>query len=147
MTETDLKPSQEDRVVAALTHSSILLFGMGIIAAVVVWATQKDRSPYVAFQALQSAVYQMAGIIVFILSWCCWGVLYFASFIPLMIAAEQGASDPPIFLLFSMMLMFAPFALMGLWILGGLWAAVRTLQGREFHFIFLGDRLERWLAA
>ena len=147
MTESDPKPSQEDRVVAALTHSSVLLYGMGIIAAVVVWATQKDRSPYVAFQALQSAVYQMAGIIVFILSWCCWGVLYFASFIPLMVAAEQGASGPPLYFLISMMLMFAPFALMALWILGGLWAAVRTLQGREFHFIFLGDWLERWLAA
>jgi uncharacterized Tic20 family protein len=144
---TENQTTQEDRVVAALTHSSVILFGMGIIVAIVIWATQKDRSRYVGFQSLQSAIYQMAGMIAFLGSMCCWGVLYFLSFIPLMVAAEQGASDPPLFFLFSMMLMFVPFAIMGLWILGGLWAAVRTLQGREFHFLFIGGRLERWLAA
>jgi len=143
----EAKPTQEDRVVAALTHSSVVLFGMGIIVAITVWATQKDRSRYVAFQALQSTVYQMAGMIAFMVSMCCWLALYFVSFIPLMVAAEQGASDPPLFFLGAMMLMLVPFAIMGLWILGGLWAAVRTLQGRDFHFLLLGDRLERWLAA
>ena len=45
------------------------------------------------------------------------------------------------------MLMFVPIAIMGLWAVGGLWAAVRTLQGRDFHYVLIGDRLERWLAA
>ncbi len=62
---------------------------MGAIIAVVVWATQKDRSRYVAFQAPQSLVYQMAGFLAFMISMRCWLALYFASFIPLLAAAEQ----------------------------------------------------------
>ena len=139
-------PDQDERIMSALAHGSIILFGMGIIAAVVIWATQKDRSRYVAFQALQALVYQIAGFALYSAGMCCWLALYFLSFIPLVAAAEQGASDPPLFFLGSMALMVVPFALMGLWILGGLRGAVRTLQGRAFRYLVLGDQLERWLA-
>jgi uncharacterized Tic20 family protein len=132
---------------AALAHGSAILFGMGIIAAVVVWASQKEKSRYVAFQALQALVYQFAGLVVVMLGWCCWLALYFLSFIPLIAAAEQGASDPPLFFIFSMLLMFVPLAIMGLWILGGLWGAVRTLQGQDFKYLAIGQQLERWLAS
>jgi uncharacterized Tic20 family protein len=129
---------------AALAHGSALLFGMGIIAAVVIWVTQKDSSRYVAFQALQALVYQLAGILVQMIAWCCWTALYFASFIPLIAVAEAGG-EPPFIFFASMMLMFVPLGLMGLWILGGLWGAVRALQGRDFRYLLIGDQLERWL--
>jgi uncharacterized Tic20 family protein len=141
------KPNQDERIMAALAHGSTILFGMGFIAAVAIWASQKEKSRYVAFQALQALVYQFAGIVVAMLSWCCWLALYFLSFVPLMAAAEQGASDPPLYFLASMLLMFVPMALMGLWMLGGLWGAVRMLQGRDFYYLVLGQQLERWLAA
>jgi uncharacterized Tic20 family protein len=138
-------PNQEERILAALAHGSALLFGMGIVAAVVVWVTHKDRSRYVAFQALQALVYQAAGLLLQILAWCCWMAIYFASFIPLVAAAET-ANEPPMFFLLSLLLMVVPFALMGLWILGGLWGTVRVLQGREFRYLMLGPQLQRWLA-
>jgi len=144
---TDSQPNQEERIVSALTHSSIILFGMGVIVPVVIWATQKERSRYIAFQALQALVYHMAGFLAFLTSMCCWLALYLVSFIPLMTTAEQGASDPPLYFLVAMSLMLVPFAIMGLWILGGLWAAVRTLQGRDFCYVVIGKQLRRWLAA
>jgi uncharacterized Tic20 family protein len=143
----DNRPTQDDRVMAALAHGSAILFGMGAIAAVVIWATQKDKSRYVAFQALQALLYQIAGFFAYIVGMCCWLALYFASFIPLMAAANQASSEPPLFFFVSLALMVVPFALMGLWIVGGLWGAVRTLQGRNFHYLIIGNRLERWLAA
>lgn len=143
MNET--QPNQDERIMSALAHGSIILFGMGIIAAVVIWVTQKDRSRYVSFQALQALVYQIVGFALYFAGFCCWLAIYFISFIPLMAAAEQGASDPPLFFLGAMALMVVPFALMGLWILGGLWGAVRTLQGRDFRYLALGHQLERWL--
>jgi hypothetical protein len=73
--------------------------------------------------------------------------LYLASFIPLMVAAEQGSSEPPLFFILSMLLMLVPFALMGLWVLGGVWGAVRTLQGREFSYVLIGNRLKHRLAS
>lgn len=141
------KPNQDERVMAALAHGSAILFGMGVIAAVVIWATQKEKSRYVAFQALQASVYQFVGIVVAMLGWCCWMVLYFLSMIPLIAAAEQGASDPPMLFILSTLLMFVPMAIMGLWTLGGLWGAVRTLQGQNFKYLAIGQQLERWLAS
>ena len=139
-----LNPSREDRTMAALAHGSGLLPGMGVVAAVVIWATQKGTSRYVNFQALQAIVYQMAGLLVQIVGWCCWTALYLVSFIPMIAAAEAWAEPPAIFWI-SMLLMVVPFALMGLWIVGSLWGAIRTLQGRDFRYLWVGTRLERWL--
>lgn len=142
---SEAKLNQDERIMAAMAHGSAIIFGMGIIAAVVLWATQKEKSRYVAFQALQALVYQIAGVVVQIVSWCCWTALYFGSLIPLLAAAENS-SDPPLFFWVSMGLMVVPFALMGLWIIGGLWGAVRALQGRDFRYAVIGTQLERWLS-
>ena len=141
---SDTEPNREDRTMAALAHGSVALFGMGVIAAVAIWISQKEKSPYVAFQALQATVYQAVGVLVSMVSWCCWTGLYFLSFIPFMTAADLSGDPPAIFFL-SMALMVVPLALMGLWILGGLWGAVRTLQGRDFRYLVIGPALERWL--
>jgi uncharacterized Tic20 family protein len=140
------EPTQDERIMAALAHGSVVVFGMGIIAAVVVWATQKDDSRYVAFQALQAAAYQILGFAIFVVGMCGWMALYFVSFIPLMVAVEQGSSEPPVLFVLSLFLMLIPFALMGLWILGGVWGVVRTLQGREFSYLLVGKWLHRRLA-
>jgi uncharacterized Tic20 family protein len=136
-------PSQDRRIMAALAHAGALILGTGIIAAVVVWITQKDRSRYVAFQALQALVYQTAGVVVQIIGWGCWTALYTLSLIPLLASADS-ASEPPLFFLLSTALMVVPLVLMGLWALGGLWGAVRALQGREFRYLGIGALLERW---
>jgi uncharacterized Tic20 family protein len=132
---------------AALAHASVVVFGMGIIASVVLWATEKDRSGYVAFQALQATVYHIVGFAIFLAGMLCWMILYFASFIPLMIAAEQGSSDPPLAFILSLLLMVVPLVFMGLWIIGGLWGAARAFQGSDFHYLVIGQQVERWMAA
>lgn len=140
-------PNRDERTMAALAHASVVIFGMGIIASVVLWASEKDRSRYVAFQALQATVYHIIGFGVFMAGMLCWLLLYFASFIPLMVAATQGSDDPPLAFILSMLLMVVPLIFMGLWIAGGLWGAVRAFQGSEFRYLILGDRVERWLEA
>ena len=58
-----LEVSQDERMMAGLAHGSILL-GLftngigGIAAALVIWITQKEKSDYVAGQALQAMIYQ-----------------------------------------------------------------------------------------
>ena len=51
--------SQDERIMAALSHATALLPFMGVIAPIVIWVTQKDKSQYVAFQALQAMAYQL----------------------------------------------------------------------------------------
>ncbi|MEJ2209819.1 MAG: DUF4870 domain-containing protein [Anaerolineae bacterium] len=139
------QPNQEERIMAALAHGSVVLFGMGIVAAIVLWVTQKEKSRYVAFQALQAIAYHVAGFAIFVVGMGCWLALYFVSFIPLMTTPEESGGAALWIFLAATFLMLVPFAQMGLWILGGAWGAVRALQGREFRYVVIGRYLERWL--
>jgi len=132
---------------AGLAHASVTIFGMGIIASVVLWASEKEKSHYVAYQALQATVYHIVGFCIFMVSMGCWLLLYFASFIPLMVTATQGSDEVPLVFILAMLLMVVPLIFMGLWIAGGLWGAARAFQGREFRYPVIGDRVERWMAA
>jgi uncharacterized Tic20 family protein len=63
MTSIDtLTPTQDERVMAALSHASALLPMMVIIAPIIIWVTQKEKSQYVAFQSLQAIAYQLSMI-------------------------------------------------------------------------------------
>lgn len=143
---TNQAPSQEERTMAALAHGSILLFGMGVVAAIVLWVTQKEKSRYVAFQALQAVAYHIAGFAIFLVGMACWMGLYFASLIPLITTPEESASAALWIFILVTLLMLVPFVQMGLWIIGGWWGAARALQGREFRYIVIGRYLDRWLA-
>jgi len=49
-----------------------IAYGLGAIGAAVMWLLQKEKSKYVAFQALQAAVYQLVGLLVQLIAWSCW---------------------------------------------------------------------------
>jgi len=141
---TQLKP--EEKIMAAIGHGSIIGGMMGLPVAAIIWVTQKEKSPYVGFQALQALAYQLAGTVGAVLCWVCWGSCYFLSLIPIMAAPERYGDAPPPFFFVSLASMLIPMALMGLWWLYGLVAAVLTLTGRDFRYLILGRQLERYLA-
>jgi uncharacterized Tic20 family protein len=138
--------NRDERTMAGLAHASVVIFGMGIIASVVLWASEKERSRYVAYQALQATVYHIIGFCIFMAGMGCWLLLYFASFIPLMVSATQGSDEVPVVFILAMVLMVVPLIFMGLWIAGGLWGAVRSFQGHDFRYLGIGDWVERWMA-
>ena len=146
MSTDEIKPSADERVTAALAHGVAIAYGLGAVGAVVIWLLQKEKSKYVAFQALQAAVYQLVGLLVQLIGWSCWGCLYGLSFIPMIANAEKYKdAPPPAFFFISLGLMVVPLGVMGLWILYGLWGAWRAFQGRDFKYIVLGRMLERYL--
>lgn len=64
-------PSDDQRMLAALAHAGIVmnsLGGGGIIAAAVIWATQRDRSAFVARHALQALLFQGLGLLLTLLA-------------------------------------------------------------------------------
>ncbi|HEY0129019.1 MAG TPA: DUF4870 domain-containing protein [Rubrobacteraceae bacterium] len=71
--------TQEERTWSALAHLSVFLNlftgFLGPVAAAVIWLVYKDRSPQVAFQALQSAGYQLAWMVVLGVGWALTGLL------------------------------------------------------------------------
>ena len=139
---------QDEKVLAALAHGSILL-GLftngvgGIVSALVIWLLQKEKSAYVAAQALQSLVYQTAIFLVTMLAWCCWGVLWMATLLPPIFAnPEAYETTPPPGLWIGLSLMIVPLGIWGLTILYGLWGAARCLGGHDFKYAVIGNWLE-----
>jgi hypothetical protein len=139
---------QDERVLAGLAHGSIVL-GLftngigGICAALVIWLTQKEKSVYVAAQALQALVYQVVTFILTMLVWCCWGALWMALLLPPIFAnPEAFETSPPAELWIGMILMIVPFGMWGLTILYGLWGAVRCLGGHDFKYAIIGNWLK-----
>ena len=65
--------AQDERTWSALVHLSMLLNlvtgFLGPVAAFVVWLVYRDRSPRVAFHALQSMWYQVGWLVVLAAGW------------------------------------------------------------------------------
>jgi uncharacterized Tic20 family protein len=140
--------SQNEKTLAGLAHASILLSiftsGIGgIIAALVIWATQKEKSVYAAGQALQALVYQAVVFFVTILAWCCWGILWtMLILVPLMSNPYAYDVNPPAGMWVGLFLMIIPLGIWGLTILYGLYGAVRCFGGHDFKYAIIGNWLK-----
>lgn len=162
--------TQDDKVMAALGHATIIWPLMGIIAPLVIWATQKDKSDFVAFQALQAAAYHLTLILGGLAFGICLFCVYFGMFMagmgmPLSMFFTipiQGPTPeelPPgavvgivvgfmaIFVLYLLIfaLLMLIFVLWLAYIAYGLYGAVASLRGKDFRYVIIGSRLERYL--
>lgn len=151
--------TQDERILAALAHASVILPFWGLIGAIVVWATQREKSRFVNFQALQGAAYQLTLILLAFIGGACYMCSFFGMFLimPAGIFAAEGIGDPNsigglVALLTTFATTFFPFCIMGIFILigavfvaYGLYGAVRVLQGHDFRYAIIGARLERYL--
>lgn len=141
MTEQSNELTFEQKLLAALAHGSIVAQGLGVVAGIVIYVNQREKSRWTAFQALQAAVYQVVALVIVIASWFVWGIFYGLSFIPL-IGLPEGAAPPLIFWL-GMASMAIPFVVMMIIGLYGVWGGIRTLQGKDFRYALIGKWLER----
>lgn len=86
------KMAREERTWSVLAHLSVFLniftLFLGPVAAFVVWLVYRERSREVAFNALQSAWYQAAWLVILGIGWTVTGILTFVLigflFIPVM---------------------------------------------------------------
>jgi uncharacterized Tic20 family protein len=134
---------------AALAHVSALLPLMGVIAPIIIWATQKDKSEYVAFQALQAVAYQLLMIFAWFVGMGCYMFSFFTTFLTLPFSGGEGTTQTsPLF----MIGFFIPFLIFGLIFIGGaifivygVVGAIMTFQGKNFRYVLLGNRLASYL--
>jgi uncharacterized Tic20 family protein len=136
-------PSNDERVMAALGHISAFLPTIGIIAPIVIWVTQKDKSRYVYFQSLQAIVYHFVLILGWFLAIGCYMLSFLGTFV--MIPFMSDSTSP--YLMGGMLL---PFLIIGLAFLGwfiyivyAVVADVLTFQGKDFRYIIIGDLIKR----
>ena len=140
------KSSSDERVWAALAHGSALVFMLGLFIPVIVWSTQRRKSNFAAFHALQALGYQALTFLVWLLAGLALYVLLFASMLPLLTSADRAGLDSQLFgLVFSFLPILLMFGLYGLYFLFSLIAVVAVLLGKEFRYPLMGKRLARYL--
>ncbi len=138
--------NSEERVWAALAHGSALLFFFGPILPVVVWFTQRKKSAYAAFHALQAMVYQILFFwlwvaVVPILMFC-----FLIVAIPISASSFEHSNNPEVLgMLFPFATWGILFAVFGLYVLIGIIGAIFSLTGREFRYPLFGSQLARFL--
>jgi uncharacterized Tic20 family protein len=133
--------STEERLMAAISHGSVVMSGPGILVGVLIWLTQKEKSAYASRQGLQAAVYQLLGMAVIIGLWVLWGIFYAITLIPMMQDPARYEDAPPPIFWAGLISMAVPMMLMVLWGLYGLWGALKCWRGDEFRYAILGKRL------
>ncbi len=150
---------QDERILAALAHISVMLPVWGMIGTIILWVTQREKSQFVGFQALQALVYQLTLVVGGILAGGCYMCLFAGTglLFPLGTFATLGSggseSGGVIPLLISLFGGFLPFCLVGVilliavvFVLYALYGAVRVLQGEDFRYAIIGRKLEEYLA-
>jgi uncharacterized Tic20 family protein len=138
---------QDERVLAGLAHGSVLLGPLtngvgGIVSALVIWLIQRDKSAYVAFQALQALVYQVAAFVLTGLVTCLWAAVWMVMWLPAMAANPEAYKDvPPTGMWIGLALAIIPIGVWAVTMVYGLVGAARTLGGHDFQYAIIG----KWL--
>ncbi|GEM_PF-402512 len=136
-------PSTEERVWSVLAHLSALALGMGLILPVIGWAEQRRKSEYIAFQSLQALGYQTLGYTVWVLVSLL--VAVFSIFILLFNINVGADRDPPLLTGWMVAHFGFTFALLGLYFILPVVAAVACALGKDFHYPLMGHRLAKYL--
>ncbi len=87
MTTGETTPiSSDDRIMAALAHF------FGLFGALIVWATQKDKSRFVKFQALQSLAFGgLLSVVMMLAMMCLMGFMVLAVVVTVLASTQPGA--------------------------------------------------------
>ena len=63
----ELEISKEEKLMALLSHLSIFIPNIGILAPIIIWVTNKEKSDFVRFNALQAIFFQLIFFILMML--------------------------------------------------------------------------------
>lgn len=139
--------TSDERILSAVAHFSVLLFGWGIFLPMIVWVLERKKSAFARFQALQAAVYTIAIFVLYLLV------------VPLLVlvltlvmvvvaaltASSAGDAGAGLVLGFQFLLFGFIFGVWGVFILTGVIGGIACLMGRDFRYPLLGSWMDRFL--
>ncbi len=150
MTDQAVTPTSDESIFAAISHF------FGLLVALIVWATQKDKSRFVRFQSIQAmafdlVMYAVLFVVAGLLAVLIFGVLA-VGIADLAIFGTQGnpASEPigVVVALMTATPLFNPFVMLvisGIFFFIRLIATIQTAQGKNFHYPWLGAWVQKRL--
>ena len=159
--------TQHDKILAAVGHAAIIVPVLGIVVPLGIWATRRQKSTTLAFQALQAAAYHAPLILTAMFCGICFVCAHLGGIVEAARCPPSGtrceplpgeglAFEPPIAQVFFFLVGILVYLLVngavllilatGLaYVAYGLYAAVVILRGEDFRYRIIGPRLERYL--
>jgi uncharacterized Tic20 family protein len=140
--------SSDERLMAALSHGSILLPMIGIFVPTIVWMTQRNKSAFVRFHALQALVYQLFQVVYQTVISFLGGI---AASLMVTIIAIIGIpllnEDTFFVVMMAGQFIFLGGFFLSLFFYGvpGIIGAILILARKEFHYPLAGRRMRKFL--
>ncbi len=141
---------------AALAHASVLLTlilgaagGVGALigpaVALAIYFGYREKSRFVAFHALQSAAYQVVGILLYAVTATVLGSMVGMawSVSGALVEVFVGFLIMPFALLMTLLMVLVLVGAPLIWIGYGLYASYKVYQGNNFHYQWIGEQVER----
>lgn len=145
-TPTDIPLSSDEKLMGGLAH----LFGP--LVALIVWVTQKDKSRFVKFHALQALAFDVILMLVTgVAFFCVFGAMFVGMFVFLFGTLGSTSSPDSIGPIFALPFMFPSFIFACIFPFSFLILALRmiagfsVLNGRNYQYPLLGKWLENFL--
>jgi uncharacterized Tic20 family protein len=143
------EPTSDERLMAALAHF------FGLVVALIIWLTQKDKSRFVRFQAMQAVAFDVAVVvIIFVMVGCLAAFIIGGAALGTAgaAAAASAGDDGSLAGLFLSLTFAIPFIgncviillALGL-VVARIIAAVNVFQGKNYHHPWLGAQVEKML--
>lgn len=134
----------EERLICAILHASSAYGLPALTASAVVWATQRTRARFVAFQALQATLFQLFSFVAVVLASGLYVIGLAGALLRGLIAYDGAQGAQVTAVLNGAMLLGLASSLILRWLLPcwGVWAAWRILRGHNYRY-----PLWAWLAA
>jgi uncharacterized protein len=132
--------SKDEKLMALLSHLSIFIPNMGILAPIVIWVINKEKSSFIRFNALQAIFFQLIFLAI-MMFFIFIGVIFMLISIPWTNLNSNAAPGPLFFLSMVFMFMYFP-----LWIIFGIFAviaSVKSYNGNIFKYAIIGKIIEK----
>jgi uncharacterized Tic20 family protein len=152
--------TREELIWASLAHASILLtlllgLASGGIAAIlgpivpaIIWYVYRDKSDYVADQAKQATIFQLAGFVA-LLALAIVGAILIAvgwAVSAALVVVLVGLILLPIMLIVTLVWVVAVVALPIVLVVYGFYAALEAYNGRPFRYYWIAEMMDRYQA-
>ena len=148
MNDKPQTPTSDESLMAAISHF------LGILVALLVWATQKDKSRFVRFQSIQAMAFDLVvsifvflvvgGLLVLIFGLIALGIGDIA-----IMGSQNNPTAEPVRAFIALMTAL-PFLvtcflipMAAIIFIARLIATIETFQGKDFHYPWLGNLVER----
>ncbi len=136
----DDKINSEEKLMSLICHLSIVIPNIGIIAPIIIWVTQKEKSRFVKFNAIQAIFFQLVFFALLILSIFTGIILMFVS-LPLIMASSSTEPGTLFFVSIACIYLFIP-----LWFIFAIFAitaAVKSFKGKIFRYLIIGRIVQK----